>query len=156
MFDKVDFGADLLGDSPLFNGLGVAEIGGLLECAQIHQFDDGQVVVEQGSQGDAIFLLYDGTLSVGTLDAQGRSIELARIDQSGAFFGEIALVDPGPRSATVRASGEAVLLSLTLDDLGSFFERFDKTEAVVLRNIARVLARRLRDSNALVSSLSSS
>ena len=105
MFDKVEFGASFLSRSPLFNGLSDGEINGLLERAKIHQFDDGETVVEEGSQGDTIFLLADGALLVTTEDAQGRSVELAKLDQSGAFFGEIALVDPGPRSATVRSSG---------------------------------------------------
>lgn len=156
MVDKTEFGANLLSNSPLFHGLGDGEIGGLLERAQVHQFEDGDIVVEEGSQGDAIYLLTDGVLLVGTKDGQGRSVELAKLDQSGAFFGEIVLVDPGPRSATVRSSGQSVLLSLSLDVLNDFFAVFSGSEAAVLRNIARVLARRLRDSNALVSSLSSS
>ena len=155
MFDKVDFGASFLSRSPLFNGLSDEEINGLLERAKIHQFEDGETVVEEGSQGDTIFLLVDGVLLVTTEDAQGRSVELAKLDQSGAFFGEIALVDPGPRSATVRSSGQSVLLGLSLSILSDFFAVFTGSEAAILRNIARVLASRLRDSNALVSSLSS-
>ncbi len=155
MFDKVEFGASFLSRSPLFNGLSDEEINGLLERAKIHQFEDGETVVEEGSQGDTIFLLADGVLLVTTEDAQSRSVELAKLDQSGAFFGEIALVDPGPRSATVRSSGQSVLLCLSLSVLSDFFAAFTGSEAAILRNIARVLASRLRDSNALVSSLSS-
>lgn len=154
MFDKVEFGASFLSRFPLFDGLNDAEIDALLERAIIHQFEDGETVVEEGSQGDTIFLLTDGVLSVSTEDEKGRSVELAKLDQSGTFFGEIVLVDPGPRSATVRSSGQTVLLGLSRSVLTDFFAVFAGSEAVILRNIARVLASRLRDSNALVSSLS--
>ena len=56
MFDKVEFGASFLSRSPLFNGLSDGEINGL-ERAKIHQFDDGETVVEEGSQGDIYFCL---------------------------------------------------------------------------------------------------
>ena len=105
MVDKVEFMFALLEGSPLFEGLSEAEINGLLECAEVDDFADGQTVVEEGSLGDAIFLLCDGKLSISTCDAQGRKVELAQLDQRGAFFGEISIADPGPRSATVCASG---------------------------------------------------
>ncbi len=156
MVDKVEFMFALLEGSPLFEGLSEAEINGLLECAEVDDFADGQTVVEEGSLGDAIFLLCDGKLSISTCDAQGRKVELAQLDQRGAFFGEISIADPGPRSATVCASGSALLLKLPLEALDAFFAKFSNAQVVILRNIACVLARRLRDSNALVSSLSSS
>ncbi len=146
----------LLEGSPLFEGLSEVEINGLLAYAEVDDFADGQIVVKEGSLGDAIFLLCDGKLSISTCDAQGREIELAQLDRRGAFFGEISIADPGPRSATVCASGSALLLKLPLAALNDFFAQFANAQVVILRNIARVLARRLRDSNALVSSLSSS
>jgi len=80
---------------------------------------------------------------------------LAQVHSQGAFFGEIALADPGPRSATVRADGDSVLLMLSLEALEAFFGEFADAEVVILRNIARVLAQRLRESNVLVASIAS-
>jgi len=154
--DNGSLRAAFLSESPLFDKLGKEEIDGLMERAEIHEFDAGQVVVEEGTMGDAIFLLYDGGLSVHTKDEKGGDIVLAKLRDRGTFFGEIALADPGPRSATVRADTGAVLLKLSLEALNAFFVEFSDAQVVVLRNIARVLAQRLRDSNVLVSSLSSS
>jgi CRP-like cAMP-binding protein len=156
MVDSGNLRAAFLSESPLFDRLGKDEINGLMGLAEIHEFDVGQVVVEEGSMGDAIFLLYDGSLSVHTKGEKGGDIVLATLHDRGAFFGEIALADPGPRSATVRADTEAVLLKLSLEALNEFFVEFSDAQVVILRNIARVLAQRLRDSNVLVSSLSSS
>jgi CRP-like cAMP-binding protein len=145
-----------LSESPLFNGLGADEINRLVELSEIQEYGEGDTIVAEGSMGDAIFMLYDGELSVHTKDEGGRDITLATMANSGAFFGEIALADPGPRSATVRADDASVLLMLTLEALESFFGEFADAQVVILRNIARVLAQRLRDSNALVASISSS
>ena len=144
-----------LRDSPLFRSLEGAEISRLVELSEIQEYSPGDTVVAEGSMGDAIFLLYDGELSVHTLDADGRDIMLAQVHSQGAFFGEIALADPGPRSATVRADGDSVLLMLSLEALEAFFGEFADAEVVILRNIARVLAQRLRESNVLVASIAS-
>ncbi len=154
--ERLDIRETFLSESPLFDGLGKTEINNLVERAEIHEFSSGEIVVEEGTLGDAIFLLYDGKLSVYTRDREGRDVELATLERRGAFFGEIALADPGPRSATVRADEGAVLLKLSLDALNSFFGQFSDAQVVVLRNIARVLARRLREANSLVSTISSS
>lgn len=115
-------------------------------------FEAGDTIVEQGTDGDAVYLLYEGAVAVSADNKSGEAIQLATLTEPGAFFGEAGVVDPGPRSATVRAETKAVLLEITVVHLEQFFEELKRTEAVVLRNIACVLARRLRDSNLLLGS----
>ena len=143
-------------ESPLFTGLEKAEIDRLIELAEAQQYRSGQVIVAEGSEGDAIFLLYEGEISVSTEDKGGRPVTLATLREQGIFFGEVAMVDPGPRSATVSATTEAVLLRLSLANLEKFCGEFPDAQVHLLRNIARVLARRLRDSNVQLAVLSSS
>jgi CRP-like cAMP-binding protein len=145
----------LLRDSPLFRSLEGAEIIRLVELSEIQEYSPGETVVVEGSMGDAIFLLYDGELSVRTLDNGGRDITLAQVNSQGAFFGEVAIADPGTRSAAVRAYGESVSLMLSLEALEVFWGEFANAQVVILRNIARVLAQRLRESNVLVASIAS-
>lgn len=142
---KTDFG--FFKGSPLFEGLGEREINRLIEIAQIREFEAGAIIVEQGTEGNAIYLLYDGSVTVGASDKSGAEIELAILTERGDFFGEVGVIDPGPRSATVRAETNAVLLEVTVERLQGFFDELKEAEVVVLRNIARVLAQRLRDSN---------
>lgn len=156
MSTNSDINFDFLGDSPLFMGLEETEIDRLVELTRVHEFKDGEVIVEEGSMGDAIFLLYSGQITISTRDRIGGEVILATLNEKGTFFGEIALADPGPRSATVKSLGEATLLEVTLEALEAFFEEFSEARVVILRNIARVLARRLRDSNLRVASTVSS
>ena len=76
----------------------------IIEIAQIREFEAGSLIVEQGTEGDAIYLLYDGSVSVGTSDKSGAEIELATLAERGDFFGEVGVIDPGPRSATTTTS----------------------------------------------------
>lgn len=156
MVEKTDLDYRFLGDSPLFLGLEDSEIARLVELARMHAFGDGKAIVEEGSMGDSLFLLYSGSIAVSTRDKSGSEIPLATLADRGAFFGEMSLVDPGPRSATVKAvGGKALLLELTLEALEAFFEECSEARVVILRNIARVLARRLRDANVRVAASSS-
>ena len=70
---------------------------------------------------------------------------LNNLGQRGVFSCDVAIADPGSRSATV-------LLKLSLEALKNLFGEFVDAQVVILRNIARILARRLRDAKILVTS----
>lgn len=148
--------AALLGESPLFSGLEEREVRRLVALSHQLRFQPGETIVAQGSIGDSLFLLCEGSLQVSAEGEKGRTITLATLDQPGAFFGEVSLVDHGPRSATVRAASEAVVLRISLEALERFFMEFANTQVTVLHNLAKVLAQRLRHSNVVLSSISSS
>lgn len=148
--------AALLWESPLFSGLEEKEIQRLVELSHLRRFQLGEIIVAQGSAGDSLFLLCEGSLQVSAEGEKGRAITLATLDQPGAFFGEVSLVDHGPRSATVRAASEAAVLRVSLEALERFYMEFEGTQVMVLRNLAKVLAQRLRHSNVMLSSISSS
>ena len=65
--------------------------------------EPGEVLFEQGDKGDALFVIVDGAVEFSILSAAGRKLSLD-IMHPGAIFGEIALFDPGPRTATATAS----------------------------------------------------
>ena len=76
--------------------------------AQAHEIalGDGEVVFEQGDMGDALFAILEGRLEFSILSRDGRKLALDMMGP-GAVFGEIALFDPGPRTATVTAASPA-------------------------------------------------
>ena len=132
----------------LFTGLDGEAILRLIELADLQVFGVGNVIVSEASHGDAIYILYEGQLAVETASSDGNSVRLATIADRGSFFGEVALIDPGPRSASVLAESEATLLVLTIDSLNQFYDEFPDAKIIILHNIARVLAQRLRNANA--------
>ena len=144
-----------LSGSPLFAGLKEEEIKRLIDIAVLLEYERDEVIVLEGSEGDALFLLYDGKISICTKNEADETVTLASLGDKGAFFGEIALVDPGPRSATVKADTESILLKIPKEDLDRLFAEVAEAKGMVMHNIARVLAQRLRDSNIKFSLFSS-
>lgn len=72
------------------------------------QVSPGQVLFEQGDDGDALYAIVTGALEFSVLSEDGRKLSLD-VMRSGALFGEIALFDPGVRTATVTALEPSVL-----------------------------------------------
>jgi len=136
-----------LAHSPLLDGIPQEQVEHLVELARRVPLSGDQIAVHQGSQGESLFLLYSGAIAITRCDDAGPEVVLASLCEPGSFFGEMSLVDPAPRSATVRSQGDAVLLELPLQVLEGFFARYPEARAKFLRNIARMLARRLRAVN---------
>ena len=108
---------DFFSELTLFTGLEGEAILRLIELADLQLYTAGNVIVSEASHGDAIYILYEGQLAVETENSEGESVRLATIAERGAFFGEVALVDPGPRSASVLSETDASLLVLTIEAL---------------------------------------
>lgn len=83
---------------------------------------NGEVLFEQGDTGDAFYAVIDGSLEVSILSAAGRKLSLDLM-RPGAVFGEIALFDPGPRTATVTAAEPSRLLRLRNRDILAQIQR---------------------------------
>jgi CRP-like cAMP-binding protein len=92
----------------LFSSLSEAQRADLAAATATETFGDGEAIVRQGEPGDSMYVLCAGRVSV--VLEPGRQ-EVAVIDQGG-YFGEMSLLTGEPRSATVLARGEVVVLEL--------------------------------------------
>jgi CRP-like cAMP-binding protein/pSer/pThr/pTyr-binding forkhead associated (FHA) protein len=87
---------------PLFASLKPKERDLLTSKLTLRRFEEGEMIVEQGTPGEYFYLIKQGRVSVSMLDSQGRSHELRTLGP-GQYFGEIALLLSAPRTASVRA-----------------------------------------------------
>ena len=90
--------ADALGVVPLFSGLSRRHLNQLADVAQDIQFHQGATVIREGDGGETMFCIVEGEA---TVSRGGKRLAALR---PGDFFGEISLLDRGPRTATVTAS----------------------------------------------------
>jgi CRP-like cAMP-binding protein len=74
----------------------------LNSVATVVDLDEGEVLFEQGDEGDALYAIVSGVLEFSIISSEGRKLSLD-VMRPGALFGEIALFDPGTRTATVTA-----------------------------------------------------
>jgi hypothetical protein len=100
-------------------------------------FADGHQIFAKGDLGTSLFIIYDG--AVGIFNGPQRLTTFGK----GDFFGELALLDAEPRSATAVAQGAVTAFRLDQEDFYDVMEE----RGEVLRNILRVLCQRLRKQN---------
>lgn len=129
----------LFEDMPYANRLQVARI------LREHWFAPGELLVQEGTPGDSMFVILDGEVIV-----QAGGIELARLT-SGEHFGELALADHQPRSASVVAGTFGGAISIAAQDLEDFCQREPALGVALLWKLVKVLGNRLRQTNARVS-----
>lgn len=121
--------------SPLFAGLQPAEIDGLLRTGRSETVPDGGVLFREGEQGDDFAVIESGQAVVEKTAGDGRVRRIAALGP-GAVIGEVAAIEGGQRSATVRAAGPLAVRRFSIDALAA---GADGTPAVsrLWRNLAR-------------------
>ncbi|MBI3416673.1 MAG: glutaminase A [Verrucomicrobia bacterium] len=130
----------------LFAGLTVAELEVMGTLLKRRTFAAGATIIDVGAEAAEMFLLARGTVSVQVALASGARKRLATFSP-GMAFGEMAVIDRAPRSATITADTEAECDVLRLDD----FDRLDQTHPALKlklwRNLCLDLCGKLRKAN---------
>jgi CRP/FNR family transcriptional regulator, cyclic AMP receptor protein len=134
---------DLLRQIPVFAGLSEEALLVLAQAVDELEYQAGEIVVREGEPGNRMFIILSGSLEVVKNLGQPRETALD-VMRSRNFLGEMSIVDSVVRSASVRALEKCRLFSLKGIDLYRLFKRFPEQYAIVILNIARDLARRLR------------
>ncbi|MGK2852096.1 MAG: cyclic nucleotide-binding domain-containing protein [Candidatus Limnocylindrales bacterium] len=120
---------------PLFRGMTDRSIEAIGELAQMAAFEPGALLTREGDRGDGFLVLTAGTA---TVTQQGRRI---RTLGPGDFLGEIALIDGGPRTATVTADSAVEAIVIDRDGFSRLMNEFP----VVRLDLVTALTQRLRE-----------
>ncbi len=130
----------------LFNGLTTEQIKALIGVGKLQIFHKGDVILKQGEQSTEIHIVLEGMVEVvSDLSEHASSLVILGAGQS---FGEMALLDAGPRSASIRClSPEAKIFTFTRKALLSFWEQQCEVGYRMMTNIARDVAFKLRVRN---------
>jgi CRP/FNR family transcriptional regulator len=123
---------------PLFGGCSADIFDRLADATGELAFVDGQAIVQSGQVGNGLYIVVSGGVRI---VAGGN--ELARLGP-GDFFGELSVIDQGPRSATAYAVGPTGCLALASWDLVALLERDPR----LAMNLLRELVARLRRADA--------
>ena len=126
--------ATLLKKVPLFSGCTKRELDAIAKAVKEVQHRPGHVIAREGDTGLGFFLITEGTASV-SVGGKAR----AKLGP-GDFFGEISLLDRGPRTATVTATSPIKMLALT----AWVFRGLVEQHPTIALNMLKVVAQRLR------------
>ena len=116
-----------------------------IEFIELHPIERAGYVVQKGSHGDAMFLVFEGELRA-RLMVDGKESLLATLNP-GDFFGETSLLDQGPRSADVVASYESLLLKITAAAFDRMRQEAPDVALEFLFNVSRSVVIRMRTLN---------
>ena len=118
---------------PLFADLNKHEIQEIARLFQEHRFAKGEIIVQEGSTGDTLFLIESGEAGV-FIGGRGRTTM-----GSPDYFGEVALIDEGTRMATICASSEVVCYGLTCRDFRALVEKNGVVGWKLLQQMVKML-----------------
>lgn len=123
----------MLATLPLFSGVGRRQLRKIAGLAQLRVHEDGDLVIRRGDDADGFYLILGGKAKVAGRDRAQRL-------STGDYFGEMALLDGEPRSATITAVGELQVMRLPR----RAFQRLLKEEPTIAVSLLQTLAARLR------------
>ena len=139
---------ELLENIPLFSGLSQEDLKGILECSAKRKYPRDSIVLYQGDEGQVIYLILKGKVNVVLLDEEGKEIILNTLE-SGSYFGEMAVFDRMPRSATIVAVEDSEFLVISQKVLS---DQIKKNHQIALKLLSE-MSKRLREADEQVSNL---
>ena len=142
--DRVQF----LKTVPFFDELSNRQLKSVSDIMFERKYDANESIFEEGQPGAALFLILDGKVAV-EIFRETSTTRLAVLEK-GAFFGEMALLDDTPRSATARALERTRTLALYRNDLNGLVYQHPRTACRIYRSLATMIGDRLRSTNELV------
>jgi CRP/FNR family transcriptional regulator, cyclic AMP receptor protein len=129
---------DMIARVPLFAGLERRDLERVADSFKERNYDAGDTIAEEGSGGAGFFVIAEGNAKV-TVQGQERATL-----GPGDYFGEIALLDEGARTATVKAETPMQTYAMTFWE----FRPIVETDARIAWKLVQALAHRLREADA--------
>lgn len=145
-FDRPDTIRQLLAKIPLFNQLRPPEMREIERIIHQRRFKPGEVIFWEEEPGVGMYIVEKGEVHIFRDYGGSGQKTLARLGEFD-FFGEMALLNEEPRSATAVAMSETHLIGLFHPDLFELFERKPRLGVKILVHLADMLAARLRRTN---------
>lgn len=135
----------ILASTTIFKGVSAHAISGLAAMGEIRAYSGGDMLVRQYDRAQDLIVILSGRVQVMNF---GREV-IAELGE-GAVLGEVSLIDQSPRSANVVCLEPTQALVIPAMAMRSLMEQDRETQALLYKNISKVLCTRLRSMNALV------
>jgi CRP-like cAMP-binding protein len=144
--------ADFIKTVRLFREFHEPELLALSGLLRERRLRKGQVLFREGEVGEEMFLVREGSILVSKAVTGKVEQVLARFGR-GDFFGEMSLFDHSPRSATIQAETETMLLALDRENLNGLIQVNPRAAAAFFHGLVQVFIERLRTSGELVAEI---
>ncbi len=135
----------LLQATPFFGAISKTSVSLLLELSETQSIAAGEHFFHQGERGDSLYLLEQGKVVIFKKSEDKEFI--LRYAGDGDCFGELALIDFTPRSASVRAETDCTAIKIPSSALHCLYQKDPEQFLIIQMNIGREVSRRLRASD---------
>jgi CRP-like cAMP-binding protein len=135
----------LLQRMPIFGGIRTDVLQFLLALCPVVSVPKNEFFFRENDQTDSMFVLQSGKVAV--LKSWGKREYLLSTLKEGDCFGEMALMDHGPRSASVRALADCSAICLSAANLYKLYSSDPKQFALIQMNMGREVCRRLKEAD---------
>ncbi len=139
-----DFSA--IKDSIMLQGFSDEELGKLAGFCMMREMGEGTTVFIENMPGESLFLIKKGTIRISKMFAEGDEKTLVVLGPED-IFGEMAVIDGLPRSATARVAEDADLISIKKKDLERLCQDDATLALKLVSNIVKVFSKRVREAN---------
>ncbi|MBD3315882.1 MAG: cyclic nucleotide-binding domain-containing protein [Chitinivibrionales bacterium] len=137
---------ELLRTLPAFEGLSSNELLQIERRLHLRRYRADELVFEEGMPGAGMYIVKEGEVVIQKRIGDDHTVNLAFVKER-SFFGELALIDEMPRSASARTTRDTVMLALGKPDLEHLTEQSPRLAVKVVGNIARLVCKRLVRAN---------
>ena len=128
----------MLQNIPLFSSLGEAELASLSNKVITRQFPRNTVIINEGDHSDSLYIINSGSVKVFLSDNEGKEVIL-NTQGTGEYFGELALLDSQPRSASVITTEKSSLSIISKANFEAFLEKHPEANLKIMRGIIKRL-----------------
>jgi CRP-like cAMP-binding protein len=128
--------------APVLAGMSAAALALIADEGELRDSAAGELIVREGEPGHAFFILVSGQVEVVKRAGTAAEVTLCTLAQN-EFFGEMCILAPMPRAASIRAVGSVRAIEIKAATLHHLYVRMPSQYSIVLLNLARDLARRL-------------
>lgn len=135
--------SDILRRIPIFEELSKREIAALERILHKREYKRDEVIFRQDEPGMGMYIIESGQVAIISEPAEVHLSELG----SGEFFGELALLDEAPRSATAIAQTECKIFGFFQPDLFALLDRSPRLGVKIVLRLAKIIGERLRRAN---------
>ncbi len=143
---------DFLLETKLFRDLDAAELGDIVQIMQLQRFRPDQAIFSEGDAGNAWYVIYEGEARVEKRDPFAPSREVALLGPH-ACFGEMAILDDSPRSASIIATQDMTAFRFPADQFHLLLEEHSVAGYKLIHAMAKALCGRQRLMNQQLSDL---
>ncbi len=145
---------ETLSNIKLFEQLNPEELLLLAKCIKEIQIAKDHFVIKEDESGDRMFIIYKGEVEIIKNTLGGDSYTVTTLnDEHNAFFGELALIADDKRSASIKTLTDCTFFTICKDVFTRLGDENPKIGLLITRQIARILAERIRKSNSDVITL---